>query len=424
MIEHTNSYYAATANKIIQRPGLKGEHRADVCVIGGGFTGVSAALNLAERGYKVILLEANKVGWGASGRNGGQASGEPRHDQEDLESRIGKDDARAQWDLNWAAMDEMKRRIEKHNIECDWTPGIIHATYKKKDDEWYKSYIEKLNNDYNCDWIKYVSPEEMSDKVGAKVFQGGQLDTRSGHVHPLNYVCGLAAAAEEAGAQIFEGSRVISYDKGEPTRIETAEGVVVADYVVLGCNGYLEKLEGRVAGKILPINNFVLVTEQLGHDYARSLIRDNEAVVDSKFVVNYWRLTPDNRLCFGGGENYGSKFPKDIANFVRKPMLSIYPQLKDVKIDYAWGGTLAITMNRMPHFGQLSPNVFYAQGYSGHGVVLASYAGKMIADALAGQAEEFDVLKRAPTYTFPGGTLLRYPGMVAGMLWYAMLDRL
>lgn len=424
MIEHTNSYYAATANKIIQRPALQGEHRADICVIGGGFTGVSAALNLAEKGYKVILLEANRIGWGASGRNGGQASGEPRHDQEDLESRIGKDDARAQWDLNWAALDEMQRRIKKHDIQCDWTPGIIHATYKAKDDEWYKSYIDKLNNDYDCDWIKYVSPEEMSDKVGAKVFRGGQLDTRSGHVHPLNYVCGLAAAAEEAGAQIFEGSRVVSYDQGEPTRIQTAEGTVVADYVVLGCNGYLEKLEGRVAGKIMPINNFVVVTEPLGHDYARSLIRDNEAVVDSKFVVNYWRLTPDNRLCFGGGENYSSKFPKDIANFVRKPMLSIYPQLKDVKVDYAWGGTLAITMNRMPHFGQLSPNVFYAQGYSGHGVVLASYAGKMIADAIAGQAEQFDVLKRAPTYTFPGGTLLRYPGMVAGMLWYAMLDRL
>ncbi len=424
MTSHTQSYYAATAKEMSTRPRLEGTHRADVCVIGGGFTGVSAALNLAERGFKVVLLEANKVGWGASGRNGGQASGEPRHDQDDLESRVGSADARAQWDLNWAALDEMKRRISKHNIECDWTSGILHASYKKKHDSEYREYVEKLSRDYDCDWIHYVSPEEMSDKLGTKVFYGGQVDTRSGHVHPLNYVLGLAKAAEEAGAEIYEESRVISYDQGKPTRVITAAGEVLADHIVLGCNGYLGKLEKRVAGKILPINNFVLVTESLGEAGAKALIRDNEAVVDTKFVVNYWRRTPDHRLCFGGGENYGSKFPKDIANFVRKPMLSIYPQLKDVKIDYAWGGTLAITMNRMPHFGRLGHNVYYAQGYSGHGVVLASYAGKMIADALVGDTHEFDVLNRAPTYTFPGGTLLRYPGMVAGMLWYSLLDRL
>jgi len=424
METYPESYYAATTIGATERPTLKGQHRVDVCVIGGGLTGVSAALNLAEKGFSVILLESNKIGWGASGRNGGQASGEPRHDQDDLEQRIGKADAKAQWDLNWAALDDMKMRIAKHNIQCDWTPGILHASYKKKYDAEYQEYAARLQRDYNCDWIKHVSAEEMSDKIGSKVFYGGQVDTRSGHIHPLNYVLGLANAAEAAGAQLFENSKVLNYDDGKPTKVVTEQGEVIADQIVLACNGYLGKLEKRVAGKIMPINNFVLVTEPLGESAAKALIRDNEAVVDTKFVVNYWRRTADHRLCFGGGENYSSKFPKDIANFVRKPMLSIYPQLKDAKIDYAWGGTLAITMNRMPHFGRLGHNVYFAQGYSGHGVVLGSYAGKMIADALTDDTHEFDVLDRAPTYTFPGGTLLRYPGMVAGMLWYAMLDRL
>lgn len=424
MSNHVDSYYAATAQYIKRRDALSGHVDADVCIIGGGFTGISTALNLAERGYSVVVLEAECVGWGASGRNGGQASGEPRHAQDDLESKIGAADALAQWKLNWAALDDLKMRIAKHDINCDFTPGILHTCYKEKHDREYKTYLARLRDEYSCDWIRYVSPEEMSAKVGAKVFYGGQLDSRSGHLHPLNFVTGLAKAAEAAGAVIYENSRVLTYDNKSPSTVTTAAGTVTAKKIVIGCNGYLGKLERRLSGKIMPINNFVAVTEPLGETAARALIRDNEAVCDTKFVVNYWRLTPDHRLCFGGGENYSSKFPKDIANFVRKPMLEIYPQLRDAKIDYAWGGTLAITMNRMPHFGQLPPNIYYAQGYSGHGVVLSAYAGKLIADAIDGDPTGFNVLERAPVYPFPGGTLLRYPGLVAGMLWYSMLDKL
>ena len=234
---------------------------------------------------------------------------------------------------------------------------------------------------------------------------------------------GLAEAAVKAGVKIYEHSRVLDYTGGAGAQVTTEKGVVKAKYILLACNGYLGKLAPKVAGKIMPINNFILATEPLSEELCRKINRDDVAVADSKFVINYFRLSQDNRLLWGGGENYSSKFPADIGSFVKKYMLEFYPELKDVKIDYGWGGTLAITLNRMPHFDRIEENVFVAQGYSGHGVALATLGGKLMAEAISGSAEKFDVFKSVPTPTFPGGTLLRFPGLVAGMLYYAMRDR-
>lgn len=272
--------------------------------------------------------------------------------------------------------------------------------------------------------MRYVDKAEVDVLLGSKKFYGGWVDRDSAHLHPLNFLLGMAVAARKAGVKIFEASRVTDIRKTDPAVVTTRRGSVKAEFVVLGCNGYLGKLETKMAHNIMPINNFVLATEPLGNVHARELIRDDMAVSDTFFVINYWKLSADNRLLFGGGENYSSRFPRDIKAFVRKYMLRVYPQLANTRVDYAWGGTLAITVKRMPHFGRLAPNVFFAQGYSGHGVPTATMAGKLMAEAVSGTAERFDIMATVPTYSFPGGTLLRWPGLVAGMLYYSLRDRL
>lgn len=421
---HTDSYYAATARGATELPALDGELRCDICVIGGGFTGVSAALHLAERGYDVVLLEANRIGWGASGRNGGQINSGLSKRQDFVEKLVGIEAARRLWALCEEAKSIVRARIERHRIPCELKSGGLNAGCKPADASSNARYAEKLRNEYDYEQIRAVSREEMAEMLGTDIYHGGSLDTGAGHLHPLNYVLGLARAALEAGARIFEGSTVNAYERASPCKVRTARGAVVADFVVLACNAYLQSLEPRVAGRIMPINNFILATEPLGDERARSLIRDDVAVSDSKFIVNYYRLSGDKRLLFGGGENYTRRFPNDIKSFVRKHMLRVYPQLEDARIDYGWGGTLAITMKRTPDFGRLEPNIFFAHGYSGQGVALTSLAGKLIAEAVAGTAERFDVFARIPTPTFPGGTWLRWPGLVAGMFYYGLRDKL
>ena len=283
---------------------------------------------------------------------------------------------------------------------------------------------QHLQRVYDYQQISYVEKSELSQMTSGTGFHAGLLDAGSRHLHPLNYALGLAAAADGLGARIHEGSRVLSYSEGDKVRIRTDRGEVQAQYLVLACNGYLEKLEPRAAGRIMPINNYMLATEPLQEDLARRLIRDDTSMTDSLFVVNYWKLSADNRLLFGGGETYSRRFPADIKNFVRKCMLRIYPELTDTRIDYGWGGTLAITMNRMPDFGRLSPRVMYAHGYSGHGVPIATLAGKLLAEVISGTAERFDVMAGVPSPQFPGGTLLRWPGLVAGMLFFSLRDKL
>ena len=403
-------------------PRLEGSLSADVAIVGGGYTGLSALLHMAERGYDAVLLEAARVGAGASGRNGGQLSSGQRLDQLRLEQLVGKERARRLWQLAEAAKALVKARIARHAIACDLKPGILDAAYKPAHALALAREAEHLRTRYRYPHARYVPRAEMAEMLGTTRYFGGLLDQDGGHLHPLNYALGLARAALDAGGRIFEQSRVVRIDQGPA--VATDHGEVRARHLVLAMNGHLGRLVPRLAGRIMPLNNFMLATAPLGAAGARALIRDDVAVADTKFVVDYFRLSADHRLLFGGGETYTSRFPADLKGFVRKRMLRVFPQLEAVPIDYAWGGTLAITRTRLPHFARLAPDVFVAHGYSGQGLALATLAGQLIAEAVAGTAERFDLMASLPAPRFPGGTLLRFPALVLGMLYYSLRDRL
>jgi gamma-glutamylputrescine oxidase len=423
--DYPDSYYHASRNRSVDCQPLEGPTRADVCIVGGGYTGLSAALHLAERGYDVVVLEARKPGWGASGRNGGQLCSGQRKDQIELTEMVGDSAARQLWQIAEDAKSLARSLIEKHQIECNLKPGIAHPNHKPGYAADTRRYVEFLQQQYGYSEMSYLETDAMAKVVGSDRYHGGSLDMGAGHLHPLNYALGLADAAIAAGARIHSSTTVESYTEGKPNQVITSRGIVEADSIVLACNGYLGKLESRLSGKIMPINNFVIATEPLSEEQLADINPRDIAISDSRFVVNYYRLSADKRLLFGGGENYRQNFPSNIAEFVRKPMLEVYPQLADIAIDYAWGGTLAVTLNRMPHFGRLGKdNLYFAQGYSGMGVAMATLTGQMIAEAIAGEAERFDLFGKIPTRSFPGGDLLRWPGMVLGMSYYALRDRL
>jgi gamma-glutamylputrescine oxidase len=424
-----NSWYYATARNLVDHPALTERIRADVCVVGGGYTGLSAALELAARGYSVALLEGYRISAGASGRNGGVLTMGQRKDQDDLERWLGRDTARLLWQLAVDANTLVRDRIGRYRIDCDLRNGELHAAHRQRHVHHYWEYVDHLAERYDYHDCRKVDAAEMADMLGVNTYHGGYLDHRAGHLHPLNLALGLARACAEAGVQLFEHSSVIDYrvvravGAAERVAVRTARGEVDAEYLVLACNGYLGRLAPEIQGYQMPINNFLIATEPLGEARARRLNRDDVAVVDSRFVVNYFRMSRDHRLLFGGGENYSPRFPRDLKSFVRGYMLEVYPELANARIDFAWGGTLAITLRRMPHFGR-SGNVFWAQGYSGQGVAMANLGGKLIAEAMAGTAERFDLFARLPHRRFPGGRHLRWPALVAGMLYYALLDRL
>ncbi len=422
--DYPDSYYFNTINQSVELTKLSESLSCDVCIIGAGFTGLSSALHLSERGYDVVVLEAHRVAWGASGRNGGQLGSGQRKDQPELEKMMGVSDAQKLWSLAEEAKNTARTLIAKHNINCDLKHGIAHPNHREKYDADSKQEVDILNEQYNYDQISYLNRVQMRDLVGSDSYFGGTLDKGASHLHPLNYALGLADAAVKAGVRIFEQSAVTSYVGGTINEVITENHTVKAKNVIIACNGYLGALERRMAGKIMPINNFILATESLSQSVIDDINPKDIAFADSRFVVNYYRLSADKRLLFGGGENYSPSFPKDIAAFVRKPMLQIYPQLKDTAIDFAWGGTLAVTLNRMPHFGRIgNSNIYFAQGYSGHGVAMATLAGKLLAEVLAGEQERFELMSKVPTPPFPGGALLRYPGLVLGMMYYALRDR-
>ena len=422
--EYPDSYYAATAVGARDCAALEGARNADVCVIGGGFTGLSAALNLAERGLDVVLLEAERIGFGASGRCGGLIGSGQRMEVTDAEKMFGYERSKLLWDFAEEAKADIRGRVEKHDISCDLQRGQLLGIHKKGYLGHAREIADVLAERYHYPFCAALNAEETRRRVATGDFLEGLFDSEALTIHPLNFSLGLARAAAEQGVRIFENSRVVKYSRSDPALVETDKGSVKAPFVVLACNGYLGKLEPRMAGKMMPINNFMIATEPLGAERAKALIDGRYGVHDTRFVVDYFRLSEDHRLLFGGGENYRAGFPRDIASFVRPYMLKIFPQLKDVAIDYAWGGTLAVTVNRLPHIGKLEPNVFFGQGYSGHGISTATFAGKVIAEAVTGTASRFDVLSDLPIHTFPGGTLLRYPGMVLGMLYYTIRDRI
>ncbi len=421
--EYPASYYAATATPLDPFPAIAGETRADVCIVGGGFTGLSAALHLAERGLDVVLLEAHRVGFGASGRNGGQVGSGQRLEQDSLERMLGPEDARKLWDMGEDAKSLVRHLIARHGIDSPFHPGIVHAEWHARDVPAAHAYGERLARDYDYELTEPLDRAALAEIVPSGVYHGGVLDRGAGHIHPLNFAIGLARAAAAAGARLHETSHVTGLDVGAPAVVQTPRGTVRADHVILACNGYLEGLEPQVAARVMPINNFIIATEPLG-DRAAEVLTRPVAVADSKFVVNYFRLSDDGRLLFGGGETYGYRFPRDIAAVVRKPMLQVFPGLADIRIDHAWGGTLAITMNRMPCFYRPAPNMLSASGYSGHGVAMATLAGQILAETIAGQSGRFDLMARLPLPRFPGGSALRTPLLMLAMTWYSLRDRL
>jgi len=422
--QYPTSWYAATADAHDTQPALGESVSCDVCIIGGGFTGLSAALTLASTGVDVVLLDAHRIGWGASGRNGGQLGSGQRVDQFTLEKKHGHDHAHALWDLAQASKRHVHELISRHSIECDFKPGIMHVDHKRRYTRETAEYVDKLNNDYHYDQVYFADRDKIRQLLASDEYYSGSVDTGGGHLHPLKLAKGFCRAALLLGVRIFENTEVIKYsDSSEPVLIETKSGRVKARQLLLACNGYLGDLSAEVAASVMPINNYIIATEPLDPSLAASLIRDNMAVADSKFVVNYFRVSDDDRLLFGGRESYGYRFPADIKSFVKSAMLKVYPQLRETRIDYGWGGTLAITMNRMPHLTQLSSNVISSSGYSGHGVGMATLAGKLCGEAMMGKLDSFNVLSEIDHSRFPGGTLLRSPLLKLGMIYYSLRDR-
>jgi gamma-glutamylputrescine oxidase len=414
------SWYAATADLGPPRPALRGDIRADVCVIGAGFTGLGAALELARRGARVVVLEEAAVGSGGAGRNGGQVHPGQRREQDWLERVVGRDDARKLWTLAEEARANLHALIGE--IDCDWRPGLIQARHRPAGAEHEAAYAELMATRYGYPMLEVVGRERMAGLLGTGVYFGGLIDHGGGHLHPLKLALGMARSAQAAGAEIHERSRVTAIEpKTGGLTVRTADGAVDCGRVILTGDGYLDGLVPALEARVMPINNFIAVTEPLDDP---SILPGDMAAADSRFVIRYWRKTPDGRLLFGGGENYTTRFPADIAGFVRRHMLGTYPQLAGKAITHAWGGTLGVTTTRLPYVGDPMPGVLAAAGYSGQGVMLAPYFGKLLAQAALGEAALLDPLQRLPTLAFPGGKWLRWPALAAGMSWYALRDRL
>lgn len=422
--QHVNSYYAASANAVPDYPVLEGAHTADVCVVGAGLTGASCALELARRGYRVVVLEANRVGWGASGRSGGQMIFGYSCGEDNLEKWLGPDDARRVWDMSLEAIELIRERVREHAIDCDLAAGHLHTALKPRQMRMLEQWRGMLGDRFGYASLELWDREATRAAVASERYIGGLFDPNSGHLHPLNYTLGLVRAADRAGAAFFEGSRATGIAPGVEPVVTTERGSVKCRYVVLGANAYLGGLNRRLAARIMPVGTYIGASEPLGAERARSLIRDNLAVADTNFVLDYFRLSGDHRMLFGGRVSYSTVVPPDLVAAMKRRMVKVFPQLSDVAVDYAWGGYVGITRNRAPDFGRIGENVFYAQGFSGHGIALTGLAGKLMAEAVAGSAERFDVFSRIPHADFPGGTLLRTPALVLAMFWYRLRDLL
>lgn len=419
--QHARSWYAETAGPLPDLPALNGNTKADLCIIGGGYSGLSAALHAAEAGMDVVVLEANRIGWGASGRNGGQVGIGPRADIEQYERSVGKADAARVWDIAVSANRLVRDLITRHGIACDLTDGFVECAWRQREVPGLHAYVDHIAERYGHLTARPIDRSEMIAMLGTERYFGGYLDTTGAHLHPLKYALGLARAAQGAGVRIFERSLAV---EAAPGRIRTTNGEVRADHVLLACNGYLDGLSTRPQRRMLPLNNFILATEPLGEDRAHRLNRDNVCASDTRFVLNYFRLSPDGRMLWGGGESTSRRFPPDLKSFVRARMLEIYPDLADVAITHAWGGTLAITGTRVPLFQDLGQGVRAIGGWSGSGIHMATMGGKIAADAVAGAAGDWDLLARMPTPQFPGGDWFRLPLLRMAMFWYGWRDRL
>lgn len=418
----SHSYYAATANAWEAQPRAQGGLRADVIVIGGGFTGLSAALACAEKGLSVILLEAQTIGFGASGRNGGQLIPGLRWGMREIDAAFGRERAQAIFDLAWGAGARVRSRIAKHAIACDLKPGHLEAAYKPSHFEDMAREAEFLSTQFGWASINVVSPVDMVQHIASSGYHGGIYDAQGGHFHPLNYALGLAQAALHAGVQIFEHSPVSRYQDHGSAGVDVFIGAekARATRLILATDAWTHSLAPQWGRFTIPIMNYNVATAPLPDPDA--LLPSDAAVADSRFVLNYFRLSADKRMIFGGGEKYSQTPPADVAGFVRKHVADVFPSLANVPIDYAWGGAVSVTMNRLPQLGR-DGAVYFAQGFSGHGALVTTLAGELLAEAVTGSLSGFDVFARLPHKPFPGGRLFARPLATLGLLWYALRDR-
>ena len=423
-MQHIRSYYAASAHPAPLREPLRGDVTADVCVVGGGIAGCSTALHLAERGFKVVLLEGKRIAWGASGRSGGQAIFGFAAGQDKLVAQVGRENAKRMFDISVEALDLLKERVARHAIDCDLNWGQMHVAIKPRHETELKAWRDELARDYGYDSLRWLERDEVRALLATERYTGGLYDTRSGHLHPLNYTLGLAAAAEAAGVRICEGSEVTRLEHGDTVTVHTAQGRVRAKHVALCCNAYIDELSPKLRARIMPVGTYIVATEPLGQARIEALMRENIGVTDVNWVLDYFRRSADHRLLFGGRVSYSGLDPLNTERATRARMVKVFPQLADVKIDYAWGGYVDITMSRAPDFGRIAPNVYYLQGFSGHGIALTGMAGKLVAETIAGQSECFDLFTRLRHRNFPGGPALRMPGLVLAMLWFRLKDLL
>jgi gamma-glutamylputrescine oxidase len=423
-LKHASAFYAASADAALAFPPLAGDTSADVAIIGGGYTGLSAALHLAERGVDVALVEAQRVGWGASGRNGGQLHSGQRMDQDYLEQIVGLYAAKELWKMAEEAKALFHELRQRHAIDCEWRPGLIEAVHKKRLIPREREYVERLHTVYGYEPASWLDRAGVSDRIGTDVYEGGRFDATAGHLHPLKWAQGIARAAANRGARIYEGTPAVRLTEGAARGVVTKAGTVKADVVILAGNGLLSGIDRDTEARVLPIVNYVLATEPIGAGKPGGILHGGEAVSDTRFVVYYFRPSPDGRLLFGGGETYARPIEEDISGRVRKHLRRIYPKLGDAPINDTWCGTVAITRKRLPFIRRLRPGVYAASGYSGQGVALAPYGGKVLADAISGDTARLDRFAALPCPRFPGGKLLRFPTLLAGMAWYRLRDRL
>jgi gamma-glutamylputrescine oxidase len=423
------SYYEATAPHPVLGAALDGDGVTDVAILGGGLAGLSAARELARRGREVTVLEARHVGWGASGRNGGQALAGFACDMEVLEAQLGPELARQAWDVSLAAVDAMRETVRREQIECDWHDGALTLATTPRKARATMAWAERHIRRYGAPF-RPIQAREVGAWIDSPCFHGGVFDPHGAHLHPLRYTQGLAAAAVREGARIHEHTPVLAIKQGTQVELKTPQGRVLANQVLLAGNVYQQGLAPMLDARIMPVGTYIACTEPLDKPLADSLIPSRAAVCDTNFVLDYFRTTGDNRMLYGGRVSYSTWAPADLDDSLRRRMVHTFPQLRSARIQYAWGGFVDITMNRAPDFGRLPPsgegpaNIYYLQGFSGHGLALTGMAGQLVAQAMCGDAGRFDIFARLRHRPFPGGRRLRTPALVLGMAWYRLRDML
>ncbi|MFV9652719.1 NAD(P)/FAD-dependent oxidoreductase [Pseudomonas citrulli] len=423
--DHARSYYLASANAMPERPALGADLSADVCVIGAGFTGVNTAIELAQRGLSVILLEARRIGWGASGRNGGQLIRGIGHDVSGFAKYVGEEGVRYLERAGIESVALVGERIREHGIDCDLRWGFAELANTPAQFAAFKGEQDSLARLGYVHETRLVGPQDIRDVVDSTQYAGALVDMGSGHLHPLNLVLGEAQVAESLGVRIFEHTEVLELIHGDTVQVRCAGGTVRAASLVLACNAHLEELEPRLSGKVLPAGSYIIATEPLSVAQANQLIPQNLALCDQNVGLDYYRLSADRRLLFGGACHYSGRDPKDIAAYMQPKMLKVFPQLADTAIAFQWGGRIGITANRFPQVGRLKqyPNVFYAQGYSGHGLNVTHWCARLLAEGIhGGHSQGLDIFSQVPHMTFPGGKALRSPLLALGMVWHRLRE--